>query len=101
MYPSDYGYSVLSSSCGRTTNLSSYSSSSCAGNSWLYGKGYEWTMSPRSSNSNGVAGLSDGGYMDYFNANYNYDFSPVLYLDSSVYVIDGDGSLLNPYIIGM
>ena len=30
MYPSDYGYSVLSSSCARTTNLSSYSSDACA-----------------------------------------------------------------------
>ena len=29
MYPSDYGYSVLSSSCSRTTTLGSYSSASC------------------------------------------------------------------------
>ena len=40
MYPSDYGYSVLSSSCTRTTNLGSYGTT-CAGQSWLYGKGDE------------------------------------------------------------
>ena len=41
IYPSDYGYSVLSSSCARTTNLEFYSSANCAGQSWLYGKGYD------------------------------------------------------------
>ena len=29
MYPSDYGYSVLASSCSRSTNLGSYNNSSC------------------------------------------------------------------------
>ena len=32
MYPSDYGYAVLASSCGRTTNLGDYDSTACAGN---------------------------------------------------------------------
>ena len=38
MYASDYGYSVLASDCARTTNLGSYGSATCAGQSWLYGK---------------------------------------------------------------
>ena len=101
MYPSDYGYSVLSSSCARTTNLSSYSSSSCAGNSWLYGKGYEWTVSPSSSDFSYVFNLYMSGYLhSNFYANYGYGVRPVLYLDSSVYKIDGDGTLASPYIIG-
>ena len=54
MYPSDYGYSVLSSSCARTTNLGSYNKATCAGQSWLYGQGYEWTITPRSSSSSNV-----------------------------------------------
>ena len=102
MYPSDYGYSVLSSSCARTTNLVSYNSAKCAGQSWLYGKGYEWTLTPSSSRSNIVFSL------DYYGRVYN-DYSvfagsgsrPVLYLDASVYKIGGDGSLNNPYIVGM
>ena len=101
MYPSDYGYSVLSSSCTRTTNLGSYNSAKCAGQSWLYGKGYELTLTPDSSNSNDVFRLSDYGNLSNYNATNGYGSRPVLYLDASVYKIDGDGSLKNPYIVGM
>ena len=101
MYPSDYGYSVLSSSCARTTNLGSYNSANCAGQSWLYGKGYEWTLTPTSSYGNYVFRLGNIGYVYNNYANYGYGSRPVLYLDASVYKIDGDGSLNNPYIVGM
>lgn len=101
MYPSDYGYSVLSSSCARTTNLGSYNSANCAGQSWLYGKGYEWTLTPSSSNSFGVFCLDYDGSVSKLSADYGYGSRPVLYLDASVYKIDGDGSLNNPYIVGM
>ena len=101
MYPSDYGYSVLSSSCARTTNLGSYNSANCAGQSWLYGKGYEWTLTPSSSNSFGVFCLDYDGSVNNLSADYGYGSRPVLYLDASVYKIDGDGSLNNPYIVGM
>ena len=101
MYPSDYGYSVLSSSCARTTNLSSYSTATCAGQSWLYGKGYEWTLTPRSSSSNFVSFLNDYGTLGNGGAYIGSGSRPVLYLDASVYKIDGDGSLNNPYIVGM
>ena len=99
MYPSDYGYSVLSSSCARTKNLGSYNTATCAGQSWLYGKGFEWTLTPSSSSSN-VFLLN--GYGLYNNsADFGYSSRPVLYLGASVYKIDGDGSLNSPYIIGM
>ena len=102
MYPSDYGYSVLSSSCARTTNLGSYNSATCAGQGWLYGKGYEWTLTPDSSISYGVFFLvSGGGVLGNYSASYGFGSRPVLYLDASVYKIDGDGSLNNPYIVGM
>ena len=101
MYPSDYGYSVLSSSCARTTSLDYYSSGTCAGQSWLYGKGYEWTLTPYSSSSNSVFFLYSDGFLYDSNADYGSGSRPVLYLDASVYKIDGDGSLNNPYIVGM
>ena len=100
MYPSDYGYSVLASSCARTTNLDSYSTATCGGQSWLYGKGYEWTQSPASSISDYVFYLSSS-YVSYLNAYNGYAVRPVLYLEASVYKIDGDGSLNDPFIIGM
>ena len=101
MYPSDYGYSVLSSSCARTTNLGSYSTATCAGQSWLYGKGYEWTITPRSSDSRTVFILNRNGTLDYVGADVGFGGRPVLYLDASVYKIDGEGTLDKPYIIGM
>ena len=101
MYPSDYGYSVLASSCARTTDLGSYSNSTCAGQSWMYGQGYEWTITPYSSNSARVFYVNYNGYLYYSSAYIGYSARPVLYLDSSVYVIDGNGSQSDPYIIGM
>ena len=101
MYPSDYGYSVLSSSCARTTNLGSYNNATCAGQSWMYGQGYEWTITPHSSYSVGVFLVDRSGYLHYYSANVGYAARPVLYLDSSVYVIDGTGTQSDPYIIGM
>ena len=101
MYPSDYGYSVLSSSCARTTNLGSYNNATCAGQSWLYGQGYEWTITPESSRSRFVFHVGDSGYLYSASADSGYAARPVLYLDSSVYVIDGTGTQSDPYIIGM
>ena len=101
MYPSDYGYSVLASSCARTTNLGSYDNATCAGQSWLYGQGYEWTITPDSSRSNSVFYVYYYGRLRYSSASIGFSARPVLYLDSSVYVIDGNGSQSDPYIIGM
>ena len=101
MYPSDYGYSVLASSCARTTNLGSYNTASCAGESWLYGQGYEWTITPHSSNSDIVFRVNYHGYLFSSSARYGYSARPSLYLASSVYVVDGNGSMSDPYIIGM
>ena len=102
MYPSDYGYSVLASSCVRTTNLSSYNKATCAGQSWLYGQGYEWPLTPDSSGFHLVFSLSNNGTLNTNNSAANgFAVRPVLYLDSSVYVIDGNGSISDPYIIGM
>ena len=102
MYPSDYGYSVLSSSCARTTNLGSYDKATCAGQSWFNGKGYEWTITPKSSESSEVFHIdSRGGFLTNYWACSGVGGRPVLYLDASVYKIDGEGTLDKPYIIGM
>ena len=101
MYPSDYEYSVLANSCARTTSLSTYDTAECSGQSWLYGQGYEWTITQRSSYNDHVFRLSNRGRLNYNSANSGNAARPVLYLDSNVYVIDGNGSISDPYIIGM
>ena len=101
MYVSDYGYSVLSSSCARTKNISSYSTDACAGNSWLFNTGYEWTIMHSTSNSSdGFYVCTAGNLISNF-AYYGYSTRPVLYLDSSVYKLSGEGTKTKPYIIAM
>ena len=101
MYPSDYGYSVLASSCARTTQLSSYNSASCGGQSWLYGKGYEWTIAPYSGYSYDVFGMHCYGLVNYFSTDIGLGVRPVLYLKSSTYKISGEGTTSLPYILGV
>ena len=101
MYLSDYGYSVLASSCARTTNLGSYSTASCAGQSWLALGAEGWTITPSSSTLNGVFFVTTSGSLASNAAYAGISARPVLYLDSSVYIIDGNGSQSDPYIIGM
>ena len=100
MYPSDYGYSVLSSSCARTTNLGDYDSS-CGGQSWLYGKGNEWTLAPNSGSSFKVFLVYYDGYVGNRSAHGGYGIRPVLYLKSSTYKISGEGTASSPYILGV
>ena len=97
MYPSDYGYSVLASSCARTTNIGS----SCAGQSWMYGQGYEWTITPYSSSNARVFYVTSDGALSNPSVILGAAARPVLYLNSNVYVIDGTGTQSDPYIIGM
>jgi hypothetical protein len=100
MYPSDLGYSVLASSCARTTQLGSYGTSACSGSTWM-GKGLEWTISPYSSSPGNEWFWSNGGNLYYSIASNGYGVRPVLYLDSTTYVIEGTGTNADPYIIGM
>ena len=70
-----------------------------AGQSWLYEKGEEWAITPGSNDM--VYVIFSSGQITYNISSNGHSFRPVLYLNSSVYEIDGDGSLENPYIIGM
>ena len=103
MYPSDYGYSVLSSSCARTTNLKSYDSAGCGGQSWLYGQGDEWTIAPDSGYSSYVFYVNYDGDVHgrYGYARSGFGVRPVLYLKSSTYKILGEGTASSPYILGV
>ena len=82
MYASDYGYAMNNG----------YK------NNWLFTKGYEWTMTAYNA-SNPVYVYHNGGLLYHINAYNGYAVRPVLYLQSNVYVISGDGSEGNPYKI--
>ena len=100
MYPSDYGYSVLASSCARTTNLDRYNSSSCGGESWLLKDGYEWTMTQLASSSMlGMFFVDNFANLNSRDMSFGLAVRPTAYLKSSVYIVSGDGSEANPYVI--
>ena len=99
MYASDYGYSVLSTSCARTTNLGSYNTSACGGSSWLKKETSEWTVTHRSASSSDSFFLGSSAFLNYNSANYGYATRPVLYLKFNVQVYAGDGSISKPYQI--
>ena len=101
MYTSDYGYSVLSSSCARTTNLGSYSTNACAGNAWLKKEAVEWNITPSSYNSNYVWYIFHIGSVSKFYALSGYTSRPTLYLKSNVKYIGGIGTKSDPYIIAL
>ena len=100
MYASDYGYSVLSSSCARTTDLESYNTSACGGSSWLKKEIYEWTVTHRSASSSRSFALSTFANLNNYSANNGYATRPVLYLKSNVQKISGLGTITDPYKIG-
>ena len=96
MNASDYGYATTT----HTAALESYGS--YASTNWLYGQGYEWTITPYSSNSNFALYVTSSGNVDSSSAySAGYAVRPSLYLDSSVYVVSGDGTESTPYQIAM
>ena len=109
IYPSDYGYAT---SGGTTTdrytclnkelyNWDSSSYSDCKNNDWLYESSYyQWTITPRASYSSYVFYLISSGHAHSTSANSTkYGVRPVVFLKSSIKIVDGDGSSSNPYIL--
>lgn len=96
MYASDYGYSVLSASCARTTNLGSYSTSTCGSLSWLKKEPYEWTITHTISSGRSF-NLYYSADLIYSFTNGGYGVRPVLYLKSNVQKVSGSGTITDPY----
>lgn len=95
MYASDFGYAISS----YTGNLSYSSANSQMVNNWLFGQSYEWTMTAYSS-SHPVYVRHSGGLHNY-NAYFGFAVRPVLYLQSNVNKLSGDGTMASPYVLGM
>ena len=103
MYASDYGYSVKNSSCNHSSiSLYYYHATACGGSAWMLKNGYEWTVSPDSSDANRVFNVIYNAEVNNFSfANRGHGARPVLYLNSNVYITGGDGSINNPFQVGL
>lgn len=106
MYPSDYGYATSGgtitdrNACLNKELYNWDSVSDCYNNDWIFNSANQWTITPRASISNIVCSLDSSGYL-YDNDAYisNYGVRPVVFLKSSIKIVDGDGSSSNPYIL--
>ena len=98
MYPSDYGYAA-GNSCVNGTKLYDYNG--YGNKDWLYISDiYQSLMTPYSGH---FCSLFSVGYAGRFvidnDVFEDLAVSPVFYLTSTTSIIDGDGSLNNPYIL--
>ncbi len=108
MYPSDYGYATAG---GSTTNRSNCLSTvlykwdassvtDCKNNDYLNKSDqYQLTLTPYSVYAGEVFLIRP--FVSICEANCDYGVRPTLYLKSSVYVVDGDGTSTNPYKLGL
>ena len=97
MYSSDFGYAA-GNSCVMGTTLYNYNDE-CYQKDWLNdSSNVQWLMSPSSNNSYGAFyfcfSVGPG-----FNVHFINSVRPTFYLTSTTSIIDGDGSLNNPYIL--
>ena len=103
MYPSDYGYSA--SDLYWETDMYGWASAESDGviasdTSWMHltmTEPYGWLLSPSSYGSDSALNWSSTGYVyDYY---YDRGVRPVLNLKSEAKVIDGAGTLEEPFVI--
>ena len=96
IYASDFGYASNDEECQNDLRAGV----KCKNDNWLHKSQWYWTLSPFSSLSPYVFRVRGEGFVRY---NYAYDSSgvrPSVYLKSNILIIGGDGSSLNPYILG-
>ena len=102
MYPSDYGYAA-GNSCVNGTNLFNYDSS-CMNKDWIYNSSnWQWLMSPDSNAPDSVWYIRSTGIVVAGEDNVRDDglVRPTFYLTSNTLITNGDGSIDNPYLIGL
>ena len=98
MYVSDYYYSASPSAWTLVGYNSDYTKSyaSAKGENWLYGGGWDWTISRISDNSNYAFYVYSNGYV---NNDIVYDYNgvrPSFSLLSSTTYVSGSGSMSDP-----
>ncbi len=98
MYVSDYYYSASPSAWTLVGYNSDYTKSyaSAKGENWLYGGGWDWTISRSSDSSSNAFGVYFYGSVSYFSVNYGNGVRPSFSLLSSTTYVSGSGSMSDP-----
>ena len=98
MYVSDYYYSASPSAWTLVGYNSDYTKSyaSAKGENWLYGGGWDWTISRSSDSSDDAFYVGSNGYVGYYNVRDNNGVRPSFSLLSSTTYVSGSGSMSDP-----
>ncbi len=98
MYVSDYYYSASPSAWTLVGYNSDYTKSyaSAKGENWLYGGGWDWTISRTSGSSNNAFIVLRSGYVNYYDVSNDYGVRPSFSLLSSTTYVSGSGSMSDP-----
>ena len=96
--PSASDFALASTNC--TENLIENGVSGCADN-WLFNTDKPiLTMTPNNSNLSKILVSDNDNTFTITDATIAGEIYPTVYLANDVYIIDGDGTLENPYILG-
>ena len=98
MYVSDYYYSASPSAWTLVGYNSDYTKSyaSAKGENWLYGGGWDWTISRDSDYSYSAFNVGYGGYVSGYGVDNNRGVRPSFSLLSSTTYVSGSGSMSDP-----
>ena len=98
MYVSDYYYSASPSAWTLVGYNSDYTKSyaSAKGENWLYGGGWDWTISRYSDFSTNAFFVYYYGYVYYNSVSFNLGVRPSFSLLSSTTYVSGSGSMSDP-----
>ena len=98
MYVSDYYYSASPSAWTLVGYNSDYTKSyaSAKGENWLYGGGWDWTISRTSDNSDNAFYVDSDGYVGYNYVDFDCGVRPSFSLLSSTTYVSGSGSMSDP-----
>ncbi len=94
---SDYAYATPN----HTAVLSSYNTAQISSTNWLYGIGREQLINNCTSNTNQTQSVDHEGNLFCTEVARLSAYRPVVYLNSTVYVLSGEGTEANPYQIAM
>ena len=98
MYVSDYYYSASPSAWTLVGYNSDYTKSyaSAKGENWLYGGGWDWTISRNSDSSSYAFRVNNNGRVNHHYVSYDYGVRPSFSLLSSTTYVSGSGSMSDP-----
>ena len=94
MYPSDYGYASIDTTCRSNLN-----STNCKNENWLANDTSYWTLFPSSGTAYLVYRVISYGEVSSNDAYNSYGVRPALFLKSDIVIAGGTGTESDPFII--